>query len=29
MEPYYQFYLADGKKMIKGVGYKDSKQDEK
>ena len=23
-EPYYQFYLVDGKKMIKGVGYKDS-----
>ena len=23
-EPYYQFYLADGKKMIKGVGHKDS-----
>jgi DNA polymerase III alpha subunit (gram-positive type) len=23
-EPYYQFYLADGKKMVKGVGYKDS-----
>lgn len=23
-EPYYQFYLVDGKKIIKGVGYKDS-----
>ena len=24
VEPYYRFYLADGKKMIKGVGYEDS-----
>ena len=27
-EPYYQFYLADGKKMIKGIGYSLSCQEE-